>query len=782
MKFFISTAVYFLLFAISCELQAQNYQLVWEDNFNGTTLDSSKWNVEQREGVWNTGGNKEFQHYKKENVTVGDDGNGNNCLIITAKKESFNGYDYTSGRINTKGKFAFRRGKIEAMIKMPDLANGLWPAFWTLGYTPIGWPDCGEIDILEMGHAAGIAQNKQNSYMGAHLFWGPYPSDWGKSYIASEDLSTGYFKHTAVWTESSISVFFNDSKTPYFTMGIDGNTTEEFRNFQDYIILNLAVGGSVPGIYNKSDITAKMPASMYVDWVKVYQETEDLTTNELPLYGLFGIYEDNSGTDMRMDLGYDLTEKTIGLTKLENQTAYAGNQSLAYSISANSNYELKLTAGLNRNMTNYANGSVQFYLKTNNTEPIQIGISDQEGNEAYIIRNATSDGKWHLVYLPLNEVSSKVDLSKLNDMLILRGTSSSESILAIDEVVYSETVPSAGYFGIYTNNPNITNKFVIDNVSNNLYNWSNTVSFNSSYSAYDGEEALSFRSSGAANWWGFGFNAGKALNFENFANGYLNLALRTETTENFSLSIQGANSTEGKIQFTSGKDLYGFVRDGHWHKLSIPMVDLTKQGLNLSSCGNIFTMSGSSVGNVAVDDIYLSEEESTIENPSICYPVSLVISPKNSSTKTGKKKQFNTTVKDQFSNKTDAIVEYSCSGGTISETGSFSSNEAGTFTIWAKSGDLADSTILVVEQATGINNPLDDEIELHYFPDRKQLEIRSREPIQKIEIYNLNGTKVSQLKTTESSILVNMSSWPQSVYLLSIETRNGIIRKKISRW
>jgi len=106
-------------------INAQDYTLVWQDNFDGTTLDSSKWNVEQKIGIWNTGNNSEFQHYKKENVSVGDDGNGNNCLVLTAKKEDYNGYAYTSGKVTTKGKFAFRRGKLEASIKIPDLANGL---------------------------------------------------------------------------------------------------------------------------------------------------------------------------------------------------------------------------------------------------------------------------------------------------------------------------------------------------------------------------------------------------------------------------------------------------------------------------------------------------------------------------------------------------------------------------------------------------------------------------------------------------------------------------------
>jgi beta-glucanase (GH16 family) len=450
MKQLISTLFLSILMVTIGTVTAQTYQLVWEDNFDGNSLDSGKWNIEQKIGVWNTGSNKEFQHYKKENVTVGDDGEGNNCMILTAKREEYNGHHFTSGRVNTKGKFAFKRGKLEASIKMPNLANGLWPAFWTLGYTPTGWPDCGEIDILEMGQAAGITAGKQNSYIGSHLFWGPYPRDYGKNYTTTQDLSNGYFKHTVVWTQTKISVYFNDSPTPYFEMGITGADAEEFRNYQDYILFNLAVGGSLPGITNIGQITAPFPASMYVDWVKVYQNTEDFNTTDLPLYGTFGIFEDNAGADMRMDLGYDLFENTSGTTPKAGETPKSGSRVLSYNILANQNFEVRLTSGFQRNMTNYTKGSIKFYLKTNSEDDIELGVADTNRKEAFITlsdksgQNLVRDGNWHLVYIPLAKIAETVNLAALKDMLIVKGNFATNGFLAIDEVIFSETSPSTG--------------------------------------------------------------------------------------------------------------------------------------------------------------------------------------------------------------------------------------------------------------------------------------------------------------------------------------------------
>ncbi|HKM93268.1 MAG TPA: family 16 glycosylhydrolase [Prolixibacteraceae bacterium] len=766
----------------------QEYKLVWEDNFDGTTLDSEKWNIEHKIGVWNTGANSEFQHYKRENVSVGDDGDGNSCLILTAKKENFNGYHFTSGKVTTKGKFAFKRGKLEASIKIPNLNKGLWPAFWTLGYTPVGWPDCGEIDVLEMGHAAAIKTGKVNSFVGAHLFWGPYPRDYGKEFVADQDLSTGFFKHTVIWDEKNISVFLNDAASPYFTMGITGSDTEEFRNFQHYVILNLAVGGSVPGIYNYNEITANFPASMYVDWVKLYQLAEDFSSDELPLYGSFGVFQDEAPVDMWMDLGFDLFEQNKNLKSTLGVTPKAGSNLLSYSISGNDEFVVKLSGTLNRNLSNYSKGSIQFNLKTNIKSNLQIGFADAQNNEAFVSLadypdlDIPRDGEWHSLYIPINELKDRVDISTLKSMLIVKGEGAAGKNIAIDEVFYSETAPVGGLFGIYTNNTTITEKFAINNVSGHLYNWENTVAFNALIPAYEGEEVLSFRSTGGAGWWGFGLFSSNPLNLNKFTDGYLNLMLRTNASQTFNISVEGANKTKATIEFKNNNDPYGFLRDGKWHRITVPVSDLLQQGLDLSACANVFTMNGSTIGDIAIDDVYFSETNGEIDNPSTCYPVSLSISPKNKTLGTNKEQQFSVSALNQFGNIADTQVAWSSSGGSINENGLFASDAEGVYTIWAHQNDLVDSTTITVKLKNQVLQTNKSRVEINYFSGEKRLVISQLDVNDKIVVCDFMGRKFIETTAKSERLIVELSNYPSSVYVVSILGKSGMLNRKIVRY
>ncbi|MBS1530182.1 MAG: glycoside hydrolase family 16 protein, partial [Bacteroidetes bacterium] len=121
---------------------APTYSLVWSDEFDEATVDTSKWHFEIGGGGW---GNAEQEYYQPNNATIS---NGN--LVITVKKESVGGEPYTSSRMTTQNHFTQTYGRVEARIKMP-VGLGMWPAFWMLGANigTVNWPTCGEIDIME---------------------------------------------------------------------------------------------------------------------------------------------------------------------------------------------------------------------------------------------------------------------------------------------------------------------------------------------------------------------------------------------------------------------------------------------------------------------------------------------------------------------------------------------------------------------------------------------------------------------------------------------------------
>lgn len=269
--------------------ETDGYRLVWEDCFNGEALDETVWNIEVN---GNGNGNAELQYYRRENVSLGKEPvSGRNCLILTAKKETFGGRQFTSARINSKNKKAFLHGKVEACIKLPETANGLWPAFWMMGndFDQVGWPRCGEIDILEMGNAEGIKKGTQDRYFNGACHWGFYNENnqypnYAKSSTWDYSLQDGKFHlFTLVWDEQYIRMYcdldkYPDSR-PYYEIGIsdmDGDwATGKYFHKDSFILFNLAVGGYFTGILNPSGITAfgnENEKSMYVDYVKVYQK------------------------------------------------------------------------------------------------------------------------------------------------------------------------------------------------------------------------------------------------------------------------------------------------------------------------------------------------------------------------------------------------------------------------------------------------------------------------------------------------------------------------------
>ncbi|MEP6616052.1 MAG: glycoside hydrolase family 16 protein [Ginsengibacter sp.] len=227
---------------------ATTYTLVWSDEFDGTSVNTANWNFETGGGGW---GNNEKEYYQASNATVA---NGN--LVITAKKQRIRGSGYTSARMTTQGKREFTYGKMEARIMLP-MVKGLWPAFWMLGanINTVGWPACGETDIME--HI-----NTENVIYGT-VHW----DNNGHQSLGGNTTTTpgDYHIYAIEWDPASIRWYVDGVK--YYEANIQSAAMDELQK-PSFLILNLAVGGNWPG---QTIDNTKLPASMYVDYVRVYQ-------------------------------------------------------------------------------------------------------------------------------------------------------------------------------------------------------------------------------------------------------------------------------------------------------------------------------------------------------------------------------------------------------------------------------------------------------------------------------------------------------------------------------
>lgn len=225
--------------------------LSWEANFDTEdALDPSVWNFET--GNNDGWGNGEAQYYTDENAVI-EGGN----LVITAKAEATNGFNYSSSRITTKDKFEFKYGRIEARAKLPE-GGGTWPAIWMLGATfpEESWPGVGEIDIME--HAG----NRQNEIHGTLHYPGNFAGDADGDTKIISNASSEFHIYTVEWSPERIW-FLVDNEVYHMYE----NTPDSAFNKDFFLILNVAMGGTFGGAIDP----AFSESSMEVDYIRVYK-------------------------------------------------------------------------------------------------------------------------------------------------------------------------------------------------------------------------------------------------------------------------------------------------------------------------------------------------------------------------------------------------------------------------------------------------------------------------------------------------------------------------------
>ena len=403
--------------------------VIWSDEFNGTEIDTETW-------IWDVGshgfgnGQMEYNTSRAKNSYID-----NGSLVIEAFREDYFGSSFTSARLNTQGRFAFKYGTLEARIQLPDTADGLWPAFWLLGnnFPGIAWPDCGEIDILESGAEAGILDGTQNELINCAIHYSnatngyEYSAAWieASDYIGTDDLSADYHRYKVEWTPTDLTFYIDDFQ--YATWDITAAHFAEFHQ-PHFPIVNIAIGGwNYVKMTDPADVTALPVAGssekMKIDWIRLednaYTEIflgED--TEEAGNFGIFTettpvnnalVYGDDSSTnwpysdEAALYLWNNMTESTSPASPSE------GDEVWSFDVGAGEWFGMGVFLPNFRNMKNYSDGFLHFDVATTLTDTLKIGVKSSRGGESWIsVSDETSnlgfarDGNWHTVSVPVN--------------------------------------------------------------------------------------------------------------------------------------------------------------------------------------------------------------------------------------------------------------------------------------------------------------------------------------------------------------------------------------------
>jgi len=253
---------------LSPQAAESRWTLVWSDEFNGpdgSRPDAAKWKFEVGGNGW---GNQELQYYttRPENSFI----RGGN-LVIQTLQENFAGTDrvarnYTSARMTTQGLFEQAYGRFEARVKVPR-GQGIWPAFWLLGndFGKVGWPACGEIDIME-----NIGKEPSTIHGSMH---GPgYSGDFDFTSVYKLPGGVNFFDDFHVfaieWEPGTVRFYVDQELYSTFTPSRLPAGRKWVFDHPFFIVLNVAVGGLWPGL---PDSTTVFPQAMLVDYVRVYK-------------------------------------------------------------------------------------------------------------------------------------------------------------------------------------------------------------------------------------------------------------------------------------------------------------------------------------------------------------------------------------------------------------------------------------------------------------------------------------------------------------------------------
>ncbi len=469
---------YLAAFAVllpTCALRAQIGNLLWQDEFN--SLDASVWNATDGDGcpALCGFGNQELQSYEPENLTIepipGEAGN--SALVFEARRENSGSRGFTSGKVDSKDNLSVQYGMIEVRMRVPDLNTGLWPAAWLLGTANITWPGRGEIDIMEMGHSTtekarqGFPGANSNNYVGANAIFPAddgsaasiaFDTDYNTPYVSDESMADRFMTYRVYWEPTQMRFTAIDRGTEYdlYTDPLplaEDNGTRVFKK-PFYLLLNLAVGGNFTDAATNDQVTAPLPAKMYVDYVRVYEyngfgsvETDygvlDTET------GPFGVFTDETPVNDELTFGADAEIYVWGETLEESdEAAVEGDNVISWRTTTDAWFGGGIASLFGRNMSEYLEeGVLRFRMKAPNNLGFRIGITDNFTNETWINFPAGVNqfglergNEWSQVEIPLSEYEGLLAFQNLNYLFAISSIGGAEpglgTTFAIDDIYW----------------------------------------------------------------------------------------------------------------------------------------------------------------------------------------------------------------------------------------------------------------------------------------------------------------------------------------------------------
>lgn len=610
-------------------------KIVWSDEFEGPEIDRQTWTHDVGgHGFGN--GQLEYNTARRENSYIKD-----GHLVLEARREKYQGKSFTSARMLTQGRFAFQYGTLEARIKVPNTANGVWPAFWMLGnnFPAIQWPQSGEADILEIGGKEGIAQGLQRRRINCALhFSGPNGDKVSRVswFNAPADLNQEFHVYRLSWTPQRMQ-FFLDGKE-YGSWDITAPHLSEFHQ-PHFPIFNLAVGSwtsSYTAIDQPEKVTAAFPSRMYVDWIrlKANAHTQVFLGNAVQERGPFGVFTEAPAAKTSLtfadatapEFAYSRQAAVLTWNNMQpastSATASEGKTCWSYDIAAGDWFGMGVLLANHRNMQQYSDGFLHFDIQSTSKTPMKVGIKSSQGGEFWLPLGDENDefgfardGKWHAVKVPLNRYAN-TDFLTIHQMFMLAGDAPTKACtVSLDNIWWEPSVaraaPAEGSFGIYTENAaHKTAGHFHAGKDGNFFIWEDTLRHTEQH-PHEGQESVSLTAAPGTTWCGAAWtpNVKYDLTAYNNPQGRLHFALKTKSDATFLIGMKSGNVKEAGqkwIRFEPNKDPYGFQRDGQWHVVEIPIATLASEVdfAQVSQLLQILSTEGA-ISEFEIDDICL---------------------------------------------------------------------------------------------------------------------------------------------------------------------------------